>query len=120
MEKSKLVHRATLCLYAIAAIQAVAALAVIHAAASVGTDLNFGLGSPLLSGAVFWAAGLIVAAVIAARELKKGNPIAWVGALALFLLVSLSWCLPASVLGILSLIDVRVRTDFMEKLDVRI
>ena len=68
----------------------------------------------------FWSVILILGSVIVARELREEKPWAWVAALTIFAVASPSYALPACIIGLLSLLDARVRGVYLKKLDISI
>lgn len=112
-------NRVNLCLYATSAIKIASALYIIVTMSSLtpqGLMDNF---SGLISGAFIVAIALSVFTVFIVDGLKKQKLWAWVSALSIFLLALPSFALPAAVIGILSLLDVEVRTSFLKELDLK-
>ncbi|MFS4459475.1 hypothetical protein [Bdellovibrio sp. HCB2-146] len=130
MKELKL-NRAIKCLYVVALVQvlttaysafiSVRALREIENMGPVpGFDSSkYTLWSALGTGSI-WALIVIVGAYYVTQDLKKGKWWAWVGALSISLLTAPSWSFPASVIGIISLLDEEVRGEFLAQLDVKI
>ena len=68
----------------------------------------------------FFPAFTIVVAILTLRELQSQNVWGWVASIFVFLIAVPSWSLPFSILGLLSILDVQVRTRFLKQLDINI
>lgn len=129
MKELKL-NRAVKCLYAMALVQvlatAYAAFVSVRAMSEIEKlSRESGIASPytlwgLLGTGPIWAIVVIVGAFYITQDLKKGKWWAWIGGLMMLLLTAPSWSFPASVIGIISLLDEEVRGEFLQQLDVKI
>lgn len=69
---------------------------------------------------LIWTAGMIVLTYFVVKDLKRGKSWAWVGGLCVLLVTTPSFALPASIIGLISLLDEDVRSEFLAKLDVKL
>lgn len=122
MNEKKL-ERAAKCLYAVSAIQAASSVygfLTLQAYKDFASGITSGLSLSVLSGSMFFSATIVVASLITAKKLREQKSWAWIAANSLFLFTLPSFALPASVLGILSLMDIEVRTFFINDLDIKL
>lgn len=126
MKEQKL-KRGILCLYAVILVQvlmgvytlwtAIGAYISVNRILSENPELNlpsFGFGA--ISGSVIWSVFVIVLTYYVIQDLKKQKVWAWVGALVVLLLSAPSFALPASIIGLISLLDEEVRSEFILEL----
>ena len=128
--KEQKIKIAIRCLYAAAGIQmlsTVYAMAMIfqlkqEMAKSMAQypDLALANSFPYGSGFSIWAAVVMVGAIIVSKELKEDKPWAWIGAIVVLLMAAPSWALPAAVIGLVCLLDSRVREEYLKRLDISI
>lgn len=126
MEKQMLLKRAGLCLYAIAGLQAVAALWLVRTTLQAGDAFSafglrpaeFGVGNFYFP--TFPSLCMVIACILTAKDLRQEKPMAWLFAIGIFLVSAIGWAFPASVLGLLSLLDTRIRSEFISKLDIKL
>lgn len=117
--------RAIYCLYGVIAAQAISLLT------SVYMSLNF-IGDPelnlitgyspmaLIGGDLIFKGIIMGFAFYLIPHLKEKENLGWLGALAIFLLTTLTLALPFSLFGLVSLLDRDVRTHFQKSLDINI
>jgi len=67
-----------------------------------------------------WTVGLLVLTYFVIGDLKRGKAWAWIGAISILLVTSPSFALPASIFGLISLLDQDVRSEYLAKLDVKL
>lgn len=112
------------CLYTSALVQMLAAL---YVGFSVYQSISIGGASTLLNGSfiagilfgLVYPIGFLIATVKSIQGLTEENPYWWIITLFLGLFSLFSWAAPAGVIVLLILVDKRVRTPFIEKLDLQ-
>ena len=85
----------------------------------LNAGLPTGIVAPMIPGLVATAM-ILFGSFFAAKELRSGNAWAWVAAISIFVLTLPSYCLPASVIGLLSLLDREVREPLVAQLDIKL
>ncbi|WP_295902652.1 hypothetical protein [uncultured Bdellovibrio sp.] len=126
MKEQKL-KRGILCLYAVILVQVgmgvytlwatVNAYISVNKILSENPELNlpsFGYGA--ISGSIICSVLMIVLTYYVIKDLKQKKTWAWVGALVVLLFSAPSFALPASIIGLISLLDEEVRNDFIADL----
>ena len=63
---------------------------------------------------------VLVLGVVFADKLKKDDPWGWVGSLLILFVTLPSYAFPVAVIGLLNLLDSRVRDVYIEKLDIKL
>lgn len=71
-------------------------------------------------GGIFLTLITSIISVITAGALKEQKLWAWLSAISLFIISLASLAFPASIIGLLSLLDEEVRTKFVKELDIKI
>ncbi len=126
------INRAIKCLYVVALVQLLSSAyiaylsfglmrASVEAARNMGPEYaahDFGIG--FFGPGAIWSVLIVVAVYFVTQDLKKDKWWAWAGGLAVLLMSAPSWALPASVIGIISLLDEDVRVGFLEQMDIKI
>lgn len=123
------IKNAVKCLYACAVVQIVMAVYVAFKTFSSVQQLRsaypssaneFMRENPYIyfSGVNIFSVGLIVGAVLVAKELREQKVWAWFAAMIIFLFSAASWALPFALIGLLMILDARVREEFTAKIDV--
>lgn len=54
------------------------------------------------------------------QDLKKQKAWAWIGAISAFLISAFSFAIPFCIIGLISLLHEEVRSEFIQKLDIKI
>ena len=113
------VERAAKCLQAVALIYVIQVVYVDLKLLTLSENLSAlssGMGSGFLGTAAIsmaMAAALAIAAFVVSREIKSGTGWAWIAGVSLCLFTLPSFCLPASLLGLLTLLDKEVREPYL-------
>ncbi len=81
-----------------------------------GSDAGF-TGPALIS--IATATALSVGAFVVSRELKAGKGWAWIAGLSICLFTLPTFCLPASILGLLTLLDRDVREPYLSTFEFK-
>jgi hypothetical protein len=71
-------------------------------------------------GGLIYPAAMIFGALWSAKQIRAGSAIGWVVALSVCIFCLPGYAFPASVLGIFSLLDTDIRSEFLSKLDIKI
>ncbi|MCM2352231.1 MAG: hypothetical protein NDI63_01350 [Pseudobdellovibrio sp.] len=116
---SQKLNRVNLCLYAMCGIRLAAALYTIATMSSLSFNSLTSDLTGVLAGALFLSVGISIFTVFIIDGLKKQKLWAWVSALSVLLFSLPSFAFPAAIIGILSLLDVEVRTPFLKELDLK-
>ena len=119
------IKRAILCLYAIAGIEAFSLLYSIYWNFQLmkipETDLGVKFSTfDILGFSVISSVAILIAAYKVIDGLKTKKSWAWVGGLAICLVSSPGFALPAAVYGLILLLDEDIRNHFMKELETKI
>lgn len=123
MEKK--IQRAIYCLYAVVAVEIYTIANVIYWQLQMmeNSDLMRQAGyqtQSLAFAGLLMPAVALIAAVKLIPQLRLKTTIGWVGSLAVFLVAGSGYALPASIFGIICLLDKDVRTHFLAELDIKL
>ncbi|MFN3697336.1 MAG: hypothetical protein ACK4VO_07840 [Pseudobdellovibrio sp.] len=116
---SKKLDRAVLCLYAMCGLKVATALYTALTISSLNLSTFASDFMSVTSASVVLALAVCIFTIFVTQALKKQQVWGWIAGLSLFLFTLPSFALPASVIGILSLLDIEVRTEYLKQLDFK-